>query len=265
MTLSPKDAEVELIKRYLKPVKKLTKYVGGFRTAKGRLLAIHRTNLNTYIWFRPPAPPQLDGVTLLADPNNGNSNLKTVELKPLSETDTLRVQIDSLTGLQRFLDWYEGSSDSLEGWAEEGRTDKSEEDFQSDSGVADSDHLDRSITDMVSSVMKTVSNSNGQSVEAKIKEKKLLMEEDELKIHLGQLIKNQDGMCAITGIKFQYRGGDSDDNLLPSADRIDSNGHYERGNIQIVCRFINFWKQASDDSEFRRLLAIVRQSGSYES
>ena len=40
--------------------------------------------------------------------------------------------------------------------------------------------------------------------------------------------------------------------------RIDSSGHYVRGNIQIVCRFINFWKGASDNEEFKDLLMLVR-------
>ncbi|WP_299844379.1 hypothetical protein [uncultured Jannaschia sp.] len=48
--------------------------------------------------------------------------------------------------------------------------------------------------------------------------------------------------------------------MLPSADRIDSSGHYEEANLQLVCRFINFWKQATPDDEFRRLIGIVRDS-----
>lgn len=43
-----------------------------------------------------------------------------------------------------------------------------------------------------------------------------------------------------------------------SLDRIDSDGHYEKGNLQLVCRFINFWKQAADDQEFRPLINFVR-------
>jgi len=46
--------------------------------------------------------------------------------------------------------------------------------------------------------------------------------------------------------------------MLASLDRIDSQGHYERGNLQLVCRFINFWKQASNDGDFRRLINVVR-------
>jgi hypothetical protein len=49
-----------------------------------------------------------------------------------------------------------------------------------------------------------------------------------------------------------------DKNLLPSVDRKDSNGHYEVGNLQIVCQFINFWKGDSDNEEFKRLLMLVR-------
>jgi hypothetical protein len=46
--------------------------------------------------------------------------------------------------------------------------------------------------------------------------------------------------------------------LLPSVDRIDSNGHYEAGNLQVVCQFVNFWKGSSDNEEFKRLLMLVR-------
>jgi hypothetical protein len=47
-------------------------------------------------------------------------------------------------------------------------------------------------------------------------------------------------------------------NLLPSVDRIDSDGHYELGNLQLVCQFINFWKGSGNNEEFRRLLMLVR-------
>jgi hypothetical protein len=43
-----------------------------------------------------------------------------------------------------------------------------------------------------------------------------------------------------------------------SLDRIDSAGHYETGNLQVVCQFINFWKSDSDNTELQRLLMMVR-------
>lgn len=46
---------------------------------------------------------------------------------------------------------------------------------------------------------------------------------------------------------------------LPGARLIDA--HYEPSNLQVVCRFVNFWKSDSDNEEFRRLLALVRGNG----
>lgn len=68
----------------------------------------------------------------------------------------------------------------------------------------------------------------------------------------------QGNHCALTGIPFQFHGADADKNLLPSLDRIDSDGHYEAGNLQVVCQFINFWKGSGDKEDFRRLLTLVR-------
>ncbi|MEZ4234398.1 MAG: hypothetical protein R3B89_34810, partial [Polyangiaceae bacterium] len=53
--------------------------------------------------------------------------------------------------------------------------------------------------------------------------------------------------------------GCEDPALTYSLDRIDSDGHYERDNLQVVCRFVNKWKSNSKDEEFRRLLRIVRE------
>lgn len=117
---------------------------------------------------------------------------------------------------------------------------------------------DKSIADMHYSVGKTVFNSNGQVIPTKVKNKELRMSDAELNKLLKNLLQIQGDRCAITGLPLQFRGAHSDENMLPSLDRIDSNGHYERDNLQIVCRFINFWKQASDDGDFRRLLNVVR-------
>ena len=72
------------------------------------------------------------------------------------------------------------------------------------------------------------------------------------------LLDLQDNRCALTGLLFQFIGPDADKNLLPSLDRIDSAGHYETGNLQVVCQFINFWKGDSDNAEFQGLLMLVR-------
>jgi hypothetical protein len=49
--------------------------------------------------------------------------------------------------------------------------------------------------------------------------------------------------------------------MLASLDRINSDGHYSDGNLQVVCRFVNQWKSNMPDGEFRRLLGMVRASG----
>lgn len=117
---------------------------------------------------------------------------------------------------------------------------------------------EKSIADMKYSVGKTVFNSNGQVVPSTVKNKELQMSDPELDRLIRDLLEMQEDRCALTGLPLQFRGTQTDDNMLPSLDRIDSDGYYSRDNLQIVCRFINFWKQASDDAEFRRLIGLVR-------
>ena len=75
------------------------------------------------------------------------------------------------------------------------------------------------------------------------------------------LLDKQGGKCSLTGIQLQFRGDHEDEALLPSLDRIDSDKHYEDGNLQVVCKFINKWKSNTPDEEFRRLLSLVRGEG----
>lgn len=82
----------------------------------------------------------------------------------------------------------------------------------------------------------------------------------EFQRHLEALIEAQEGLCAITELRLQYDGDYDDGELLPSLDRIDSDGHYEAGNLQVVCRFVNRWKSDGDDGEFKRLIALVQRT-----
>lgn len=108
-------------------------------------------------------------------------------------------------------------------------------------------------------VKSTSSKSNGQKVKRTIKNKKLEIPEDRLKEIIQNLRKKQKGQCALSGLKLNYSKNGGDHQLHPSIDRIDSSGHYSEDNIQIVCKFINFWKQAQRDDEFKRLLSLVRK------
>ena len=115
-----------------------------------------------------------------------------------------------------------------------------------------------SIIEMRDSVKKTVHNANGQLVQRTLKNKELRMTTTELEEMIGSLLDRQGNCCALTGIPFHFHGPGADVDLKPSVDRIDSGGHYERGNLQIVCRFVNFWKADADNEEFKRLLMLVR-------
>ena len=115
-----------------------------------------------------------------------------------------------------------------------------------------------SIIEMRHSVEHTVRNANGQLEQRTAKNKELRMTSAELEKLLGSLLDPQGDRCALTGIPFHFAGPGADLNLRPSVDRIDSNGHYEHGNLQIVCRFVNFWKSDTDNEGFKRLLMLVR-------
>lgn len=117
---------------------------------------------------------------------------------------------------------------------------------------------EKSIIAMRLSVENTVKNANGQIVQRILKNKELRMTATELEKLIASLLDLQDNRCALTGIPFQFLGPGADKSLLPSLDRIDSAGHYEVGNLQVVCQFINFWKGDSDNADFQRLLMLVR-------
>jgi hypothetical protein len=121
---------------------------------------------------------------------------------------------------------------------------------------------ERSITNMRLSILHTVSQSHGQMVSRNIqmKAKDLGFQSDQaLDAYIRERMTIQSDRCALTGIKFHFHGDyDIDKNLRPSPDRIDSNGHYAPGNIQVVCQFINMWKRDTENDEFLRLLSLVR-------
>jgi hypothetical protein len=115
----------------------------------------------------------------------------------------------------------------------------------------------RAIWQMVRNA-EAAARSSGIIEEIARKTKEVRMSQLELREYVDALLKQQQEKCALTGIPFQLAAENSDLQLAPSLDRIDSNGHYEKGNLQVVCRFINFWKGSADNEEFRRLLALVR-------
>lgn len=106
----------------------------------------------------------------------------------------------------------------------------------------------------------TAANAYGQTVSRQTKVKEFRFASViELERYAEALFEAQEGLCALTALPLQFLGGD-DHQMCCSLDRIDSDGHYEKGNLQIVCKFINRWKSDTEDPEFRRLIEIVRNS-----
>lgn len=113
---------------------------------------------------------------------------------------------------------------------------------------------------MVKTAQKTTASSNGQVVLQTVKNKNNgFHSEEEFVGYVESLIEQQGGCCAISGLHLHTDGALGDDEMKASLDRIDSDAHYEAGNLQVVCRFINRWKGADSDHQFKQMIEHMRQ------
>lgn len=100
------------------------------------------------------------------------------------------------------------------------------------------DMWSKDVARMADTIRDTVERSNGQEVIRAIKEKNIEFNtETDLQLFLREKLDEQKGVCAITGQALLPHQPESW--LAPSADRIDSDGHYTRDNIQIVSKAAN--------------------------
>lgn len=114
---------------------------------------------------------------------------------------------------------------------------------------------------MAETAIKTVATANGQQVVRTLKNKEFRFNSQAaLEEHMMELLKLQDGLCALSGLPLHKDEKTGDKQFFCSLDRIDSNGHYEAENLQIVCRFVNRWKGVDDNAEFARLIKVIRDS-----
>lgn len=114
---------------------------------------------------------------------------------------------------------------------------------------------------MAKTALSTTSYANGQEAARTIKNKEFRFNSEiELEEYLEALLLAQENTCAITSLPLQFDGEYTDSEMLCSLDRIDSSGHYETGNLQIVCRFVNRWKSDSENKEFMRLIHLIKDS-----
>jgi hypothetical protein len=119
----------------------------------------------------------------------------------------------------------------------------------------------RTIVRMAITAWQTVQQSGDVSLSVK-KDKSLgFRDRFELERHIEELVASQEGLCALTGLNMLFDDDEGDPELRCSLDRIDSGGHYVRGNLQIVCRFANRWKGASANDRFVDLIDMIRTEG----
>lgn len=113
---------------------------------------------------------------------------------------------------------------------------------------------------MVKTARHTTASANGQVVSQTIKTKNNgFHSENDFVNYVKSLIEHQNGYCAISGLQLHTDTALANDEMKASLDRIDSNGHYEAGNLQVVCRFINRWKGPDLNIEFIQLIELLRQ------
>lgn len=112
---------------------------------------------------------------------------------------------------------------------------------------------------MVNTAQQTATES-GQEVVSVTKDKQFLFPSSAAAQEYAlDLMKKQEGRCALTGLKLLLDNESGDDQCRYSLDRIDSSRHYEPGNLQVVCKFVNQWKGAMENEEFKRLVAKIRE------
>ena len=73
---------------------------------------------------------------------------------------------------------------------------------------------------------------------------------------VADVMDKQGGKCAYTGVDISFTRG-SYRGVEASIDRIDSARPYERGNIQIVCKSVNWMKHKLSHSKFLELCKLV--------
>ena len=114
---------------------------------------------------------------------------------------------------------------------------------------------------MVKTAQQTTNASNGQEVLQTIENKNnAFASEEKFSQYVADLLDHQGFCCAISGLPIHPDNSPNvDDEIKASLDRIDSSGHYEPGNLQVVCKFINRWKGAGQNTQFLSLMDGLRK------
>ncbi|NGZ26779.1 MAG: hypothetical protein G8345_07805 [Magnetococcales bacterium] len=104
------------------------------------------------------------------------------------------------------------------------------------------------ISKRIARTTRTITSRSGKSVFVKYKVKWLDIAQ--LDQFVGELLVKQNYRCAQTGIEFN----ESSHWYHASLDRIDSNGHYSKNNVQLVTWFYNKIKGTNTDADVKKML-----------
>ena len=125
------------------------------------------------------------------------------------------------------------------------------------------DLLEADAQRMSYTAFQTTQYATGQKVPRTVKEKQFhFSSRYEAERFVLELLRKQENKCAITQTPLTPRGH-GNRYLAPSLDRIDSNGHYSPGNLQVVTRAMNEFKSASDAAELNEKLEALREIAKY--
>lgn len=116
---------------------------------------------------------------------------------------------------------------------------------------------------MAKTIVTTAANATGEEVTRITKVKKTSLSETEWQLALRKLLLEQNYRCAITRQKLEVTKEENNHWLAPSADRIDSNGHYTPDNVQIVSKAANRAKSDISPDEtphFFQALQFAREN-----
>jgi hypothetical protein len=116
----------------------------------------------------------------------------------------------------------------------------------------------KTIVRMAEAAMSAVAQSGDISFTVKKNKEFGFRDQFDMEKYIDGLLQEQDGVCALTGLHMLFDSDEGNPDLRCSLDRIDSNGHYKRGNLQVVCKFANRWKNASDNEQFLLLIDKIR-------
>lgn len=150
------------------------------------------------------------------------------------------------------------NGDDVSAWTEQNKWKDKIVARKGNSGGKVLNRRERTIAIMASRAMQTARGANGQQELRRLKNKEVrFASQREFEAYIEALWESQEGLCALSGLELQCEPAD-DPEFCASLDRIDSDSHYEAGNLQVVCRFINRWKSDDAATNFQRLLAVVQ-------